>query len=130
MDDRVEKPLDRLFESGPALPSKIRELLENAINAPGKCDRNLRADVMLRAATLSMGSAAAEVPGEMKQYLDKVALWAYKVIDEELEALREAGHSDDEIFEITICAALGSGLARYQAGLIALEEELNCEDTV
>ncbi len=130
MKDDVEDELTRILDSGPEIPSRIRGLLENVVRVPGKCSRKLRAQILMRAATLSMGNAGAEVPGNMKKYLDKVTLWAYKVTDEEVDALREAGHSDDEIFEITICAALGSGFARYQAGLAAVEEVLKHEDTV
>ena len=44
--------------------------------------------------------------------MDKVALESYKVLDADVEGLREgAGLSDDEILELTLAAALGCGLA-------------------
>jgi alkylhydroperoxidase family enzyme len=49
-----------------------------------------------------------------------VAKHAYKVTDADVEALRHAGYSEDAIFEITLSAALGAGLARLERGIEAL----------
>jgi hypothetical protein len=35
--------------------------------------------------------------------------------------VRAAGHSEDEIFEIVLCAAIGQATRQYQAGLAALD---------
>jgi alkylhydroperoxidase family enzyme len=53
-------------------------------------------------------------------YIDKVRRHAYKVTDRDVEALREAGHSEDEIFEQTVSAAVAGGLVRLDAGLEAI----------
>ena len=37
-------------------------------------------------------------------YLDKVRRHAYEVTDEDVQALKDAGHSEDEIFERTVSA--------------------------
>jgi alkylhydroperoxidase family enzyme len=60
------------------------------------------------------------VPEELIRYVDKVTKHAYKVTDADVEALRHAGYSEDAIFEITLSAALGAGLARLERGLEAL----------
>ena len=60
------------------------------------------------------------VPGEFASYLEKVRLHAYKVTDSDVQALKEAGFSEDEIFEQTVAAAVGAGLERLDAGLGAL----------
>jgi alkylhydroperoxidase family enzyme len=60
------------------------------------------------------------VPEELTRYVDKVAKHAYKVTDADVEALHLAGYSEDAIFEITLSAALGAGLARLERGLEAL----------
>ena len=67
--------------------------------------------------------AAEEVPGEIKGYIDKVARHAYKVTDDDLRELKEAGYSEDQIFEITLGAALGAGLARLECGMTVLKGE-------
>jgi alkylhydroperoxidase family enzyme len=59
-------------------------------------------------------------PGAMQAYLDKVSRHAYRVTDDDVEALKAAGFSDDEIFEHTVSAAVAAGLARLDAGLGAL----------
>jgi hypothetical protein len=50
----------------------------------------------------------------------KVAKHAYQVTDEERTALHQAGYSHDQIFEVTVSAALGAGLMRLESGLSAL----------
>ena len=56
-------------------------------------------------------------PEAMAPYLDKVRLYAYKVTDRNVEELKEAGFSEDEIFEHTVSAAVAAGLERLEAGL-------------
>jgi hypothetical protein len=57
----------------------------------------------------------------VRTLVDKVARHAYKVTDENVTAVRAAGHSEDEIFEIVLCAAIGQATRQYQAGLAALD---------
>jgi hypothetical protein len=45
---------------------------------------------------------------------------AYKVTAEELKAL-QAKHSDDELFDLTLCAAYGATKQRHEAALKALD---------
>jgi alkylhydroperoxidase family enzyme len=59
-------------------------------------------------------------PPEFAVYLDKVRRHAYKVTDADVEALKDAGFSDDEIFEQTVSAAVAAGLERLDAGLRTL----------
>jgi hypothetical protein len=63
-----------------------------------------------------------QLPSELRSYVDKVAKHAYKVTDEDVEALKRAGHSEDAIFEVTAAAALGAAILRLERGLIALNE--------
>jgi alkylhydroperoxidase family enzyme len=59
-------------------------------------------------------------PPELAAYLEKVRLHAYKVTDRDVDELKEAGFSEDEIFEHTISAAVAAGLERLDAGLATL----------
>jgi alkylhydroperoxidase family enzyme len=45
---------------------------------------------------------------------------AYRVTDSQVEALRAAELNEDEIFELTVAAAVGAGLDRLDAGMRAL----------
>ena len=59
-------------------------------------------------------------PQEMRSYLEKVSLHAYKVTDGDIDELRAAGFGEDEIFEHTVSAAVAAGLERIDAGLATL----------
>lgn len=56
----------------------------------------------------------------MASYLDKVRTGAHRIVDEDVEALKASGCSEDEIFEQTVAAAVGEGLRRLEAGMRAL----------
>ena len=80
-----------------------------ALDGPGELPPEVRRAV-----------AAGESPEPLAGYLDKVRRHAYKVVDRDVEALREAGWSEDALFEVTIAAAVGEGLRRLDVGLEAL----------
>ena len=61
-----------------------------------------------------------EAPPEFAPYLDKVRSNAYKVRDEDIQALRDSGYSEDVIFEQTVSVAVAAGLKRLEAGLATL----------
>jgi alkylhydroperoxidase family enzyme len=50
-------------------------------------------------------------------YLDRVRRDAYKVTDADIEELKAAGLSEDEIFEQTVAVAVAAGLERLDAAL-------------
>ncbi len=52
-----------------------------------------------------------EVPAALSPYLEKLANNAYKITDEDLEALRDAGYDKDGIFELTLAGAWGASMA-------------------
>ena len=53
-------------------------------------------------------------------YVEKVRAGAYRVTDADVDALKAAGLSEDEIFALTVSTAVGVGLGRLEAGLGAL----------
>ena len=59
-------------------------------------------------------------PPELAPYLDKVRLNAYKVTDQDVQALKDAGFSEDVIFEQTVSVAVAAGLRRLEAALAVL----------
>lgn len=68
---------------------------------------------------------AGEVPEVMRTYVQKIVTSAYKVTDEDVQLLLQAGYSEEQIFELTVSAALGAGLTRLKRGLESLEEGEN-----
>jgi len=103
--------------------AETQHLIDAVLNSPGETDPTLRCAVEVQAAQLSGHSSreAARVPPEVVGYITKVALHAYRTTDKDIVALRTAGYSEDAIFEITLSAALGAGLARLERGLAALK---------
>jgi alkylhydroperoxidase family enzyme len=61
-----------------------------------------------------------EAPPDFAPYLEKVQKNAYQVTDEDVQALKDAGYSEDVIFEQTVSVAVAAGLERLQAGLRVL----------
>ena len=55
--------------------------------------------------------------------VEKVARHAYLVTYADVAALRDGGYSEDAIFEITLSAALGAGMARLERGFAALGDD-------
>jgi alkylhydroperoxidase family enzyme len=63
-------------------------------------------------------SALAE---PLRALVDKVARHAYRVTDEDVNAAKESGLSEDQIFEIVVCAAIGQSTRQYDAAFAALK---------
>lgn len=103
-------------------PAEVRRVAEAVLNGPGETPNTLRRSIEARAARLGGGERKeALIPSELEGYVHKVALYAYKVTDEDVEELKARGYSENEIFEITIAAAFGAGLARMEKGLGVLK---------
>jgi hypothetical protein len=60
-------------------------------------------------------AGTAPAPPAFAEYLAKVRDRAYTVTDADVEALKAAGHSEDEIFEQTVGVAIDQGLRRLDA---------------
>jgi hypothetical protein len=70
------------------------------------------------------GRRRRRVPDQLRSYLSKVREASYRITDADFDALHTAGRSDEEIFELTIAAALGAALRSRDAGLRALRGEI------
>ena len=68
----------------------------------------------------ALESAARDPAARLAPYLEKVRLGAYTVTDADVEGLKQAGFSEDEIFEATVTVAIGEGLRRLDAALEAI----------
>jgi alkylhydroperoxidase family enzyme len=65
-------------------------------------------------------TAFPQPPMVMVPYLEKVRSGAYTVTDDDVEALKATGLSEDEIFEQTVAVAIVEGLRRLDIGLEAI----------
>jgi alkylhydroperoxidase family enzyme len=77
----------------------------------------------LPSTTRRAAAGDGEVPVDTSAYVDKVRKHAYRVTDEDVAQLRARGYTEDQLFELTIAASLGAGLARRAAALRAMGGE-------
>lgn len=84
----------------------------HALTTPGVTEPALREAVEAYAASWFGGQRTleAELPTPLRSYVETVARWAYRVTDEDVEALIEAGYSEQAIFELTFAAAIGASV--------------------
>jgi hypothetical protein len=59
--------------------------------------------------------------GSAQMLADKVINNAYRVTDDDIAAVKASGWSDDEVFEVVVCAAVGQATRQYEAARAALE---------
>ena len=59
--------------------------------------------------------------------VDSVANQAHKVTDEEIAAAKASGLSEDKVFELVVCAAIGQAAREYDAAFTALEAAIRGE---
>lgn len=91
--------------------------VERVVGGEGKAARGMR----------EAAFANAEVPQGGRALVAKVALNAWKVTDEDVAAARQAGLTEDEIFEIVVCAAMGQATRQLDVALAAVAAA--CEET-
>ncbi len=89
-----------------------RALLDRILRKDGTAPRGLR-----RAA---YDNAGLEEP--ISTLVDKVALRSYSVADQDIAAVGAAGLSEDQIFEVVVCAAVGQATRQYTSALEALAD--------
>jgi alkylhydroperoxidase family enzyme len=87
-----------------------RGLIARVVDGVGKAPSELR-----RAA---FENAGLDEP--MRTLIEKVAHHAYRVTDEDIAAVRAAGLSEDQIFEVVVSAAIGQASRQYDKALAAL----------
>ena len=65
--------------------------------------------------------------GPLAALVNKVAEHASTVTDEDVAAAKASGFTEDQIFEISVCAAVGQANRQYDAALAALEAAMGKE---
>ena len=65
-----------------------------------------------------------ELPGPLGVLIEKVAYHAYKVTDADIAAIKSTGITEDQLFELIICAAVGQASRQYKSGLSALADAI------
>jgi hypothetical protein len=96
-----------------------RELVNRILHGPGRAPAQQRARAFDN----------AELPGPLDALIDKVATASAQVTDTDFASAVQAGFTEDELFELVICAAVGESTRQYEAGLAALAEAIADPET-
>lgn len=87
-----------------------REMVARVLDGKGKAAHALR-----HAAFENVGLSEPT-----RTLIEKVANHAYQVTDDDIATVRAAGLSEDQIFEIVVCAAVGQASRQYSSALATL----------
>lgn len=60
----------------------------------------------------------------LRTLIDKVARQPTRVTNEDIAAVKVSGESEDQIFELVVCAAIGQATRQYEAAFAALGEAM------
>ena len=90
----------------------FQALVDRVLNGEGRASSDLRARAF----------SNADIPPALQALIGKVATSPAQVTDADFAAARASGFSEDQLFELVICAAVGQSARRYEAGLAALAE--------
>ena len=93
---------------------KGRNLL---LSIPGATDPNLRkaVEAYVVAQWGKNRQDVPEVPPGLENYLKKLSLHAYRIVDEDIDSLSNSGYSDEMIYEITLVGAVGAALVGLES---------------
>ena len=92
--------------------SLVRAIEHRILTGPGMAPPELRAKAF----------DDRDLPEPLAALVDKVAKRSFQVTDGDFAAALAAGYTEDQLFELVICAAVGESGRLYQAGLAALAE--------
>jgi len=87
-------------------------LVDRVLTGPGSASAEQRAG--------AFSDEGLEPP--LRTLIGKVATSPAEVTDADFAAAKAAGYSEDQLFELVICAAVGKSARLYEAGLAALAE--------
>lgn len=88
----------------------ISDLREAVFGEQGQVDPELRRSA----------ASGDPLPDPWKSYVAKVRNESWDIEDSDIEDLKAVGRNEDEIFEMTVAAAVGASLRTLNAGLRAL----------
>ena len=89
-----------------------RALVDRVLNGEGTASPELRARAF----------GNADLPPSLQVLIGKVATRPTEVTDSDFATAKAAGFSEDQLFELVVCAAVGQSDRLYEAGLAALAE--------
>lgn len=95
----------------------FRGLVERVLGGEGRASAEVRGGAFA-------GSSGVGLPEGVRGLVGKVAGTPALVTEADFAAGRAAELSEDQLFEVVVCAAVGQATRQYEAGLAALDEAL------
>jgi hypothetical protein len=84
-------------------------------------EQNAVTSVLLRQ---QIGMLDPNLPADIRPFVDQVQGAAYRISDQQVATLRQT-RSDDEIFEVTIAAAVGKARTQMDHALLMLQQSIS-----
>ncbi|HEY7957744.1 MAG TPA: hypothetical protein VII38_20700 [Polyangia bacterium] len=104
-------------------PLTVQEVMKALFAGPGSLAPETRLAIAKRATETSGGTlAGGEAPEALHAFIEKVTRESHRITDEDLAQLQAAGYTEDQVYEATVAAAFGAGLALFERGLRAVGE--------
>ena len=115
----------------PEFQNLIDTLSDATLLGAGESDPRMRQAIAYFAIDVSLDLSPDThfIDPMLLTYLEKVTRHPYKIMDRDIEILLNHGYTEDEIFEITLSVALGTGLARWDRGMALLDETGPVQET-
>jgi hypothetical protein len=88
----------------------VENLRHAVLNAPGSTDPAVRA----------AAAGGGPLPEPWQSYATTVRDASYRITGADIDRLTAAGHTEDQIFEVTVAAAAGAALHGFDSGRRAL----------
>ena len=92
----------------------LESLRRRVVEGPGHLDVSIR--------LAAFRDDLETLPEDVATYVAKVHRHAFEVTDQDVVALRYSGLSEDQIFELTVAAAVGAGLSRLDMARAVRQE--------
>ena len=105
------------------LPETVTQAMKALLTHPATLTHDLRKRIEAYAAKRSGGERDDQaIPEELIGYVNKIIFHAYQITDEDIQSLKDTGYTEDNIFEITLCASMGASLGRYESGMRVVKD--------
>jgi hypothetical protein len=111
-DSRAGEEAERAVPDEDKKRAAHRALVDSVLNAEGRASPQQRAS--------AFGNDG--LPPPLQALIDKVATEPAQVTDADFAAAKASGYTEDQLFELVICAAVGQSTRMYDAGLAALAQ--------
>jgi hypothetical protein len=111
-----------------SIHENFTQLRKAVLEGPGTTSPEERQRIANWSGNPDQEPASQQFPEALAKLLNKVARYAYKVTDEDVQAVLDAGYSEDAVFEAILSAAVGTAAARYERGMAVLRATKGADD--